>query len=175
MRKIVILLSVLVALVAFFSLSLAEEAAKAETKEVKHDYVGATKCKGCHKAQFDAWSETPHAKAWDALSAEEQKKDECVTCHMTGTTAGETPEMLTGVQCEACHGPGADYKSPKIMSKKKWADDPDGQMKMAVEAGLVMPTAETCTRCHKKEGNPNFKPFEFDKMKDKVHPVKAEG
>ncbi len=182
MRKIVILLSVLVALVAFFSLGLAQDSAKTEAKaaakevkEVKHDYVGVTKCKGCHKAQFEAWSETPHAKAWEALSAEEQKKPECATCHETGKTAGETAEMLTGVQCEACHGGGADYKSFKIMNKKKWAADPEGQLKLAQAAGLIIPTADDCMRCHKKEGNPNFKPFDFEKMKDKVHPVKAEG
>ena len=174
MRKIIILFSVVVALFAFFSLGLAEEVAKKE--EVKHDFVGAAKCKMCHKAEFASWSETPHAKAWDVLSAEEQKKPECISCHMTGMTAGDEAEMLTGVQCEACHGGGADYKSPKIKSKKAWAADREAALAAAKEAGLnPSPTVEDCKRCHKKEGNPNFKEFDFEKRKVKVHPVKAEG
>lgn len=136
-------------------------------------YVGDAKCKGCHKDVHTAWAETGHAKAFTVLSAEEQKDPKCVSCHITGKDA--TGAVLEGVQCEACHGPGSDYKSAKIMSKKKWAADPEAQKKMAIEAGLIYPTAENCQSCHKEEGNPNFKPFDFEKSKAKVHPVKAEG
>jgi len=47
-------------------------------------------------------------------------------------------------------------------------------LKLAVEAGLVTPTEETCKKCHTKEGNANFKAFDFAKSKDKVHPAPAE-
>jgi cytochrome c553 len=59
------------------------------------------------------------------------------------------------------------------MSKAKFAADKAGALKLAVGAGLVMPTAETCIRCHTKEGNPNFKEFDFAKSKGLVHPKKA--
>lgn len=167
MRKVTTIILLMLALFAFAAVLMAEEAAKEE--KAAHEYVGSAKCKMCHKAEFTAWEATPHAKAFGALSAEEQKKPECIGCHITGTMADGS--VIEEVGCEACHGPGADYKSPKIMSKKKWEADPDTHKKMAIDAGLVYPTEETCVRCHKKEGNPNFKEFKFEEMKGKVHPV----
>ncbi len=137
-------------------------------KDTAHKYVGAKKCKTCHKANFKSWSETGHAKAYDLLSDDEKKKPECTKCHITGTTAKGV--LLEGVQCEACHGPGSAYKSPKIMSKKKWKADPKKHEQMAIDAGLILPTEETCVRCHTKEGNANFKEFKFEERKLKVHP-----
>ncbi len=140
--------------------------------QAKPTFVGAEKgCKMCHKAQYESWATTGHAKAWDLLKPEEQAKKECVGCHQTGAMADGT--MITGVTCEACHGAGSEYKKPAIMSKKAYTDKAAGR-KAAVAAGLVIPTAETCTAsCHKAEGNPNFKPFDFEKSKGLVHPVKA--
>ncbi|MFH1686432.1 MAG: multiheme c-type cytochrome [bacterium] len=174
MRKLSFALLILAGLALTLSgVSMADEAAKGETKQVvKHEYVGAGKCKTCHKDKHASWAETGHAKAFSKLSAEEQKKPECTKCHITGALADGT--VIENVECEACHGPGADYKSPKIMSKKKWAADPEAHKKMAIEAGLVYPTEATCVRCHTKEGNANFKPFDFEKRKGEVHPAKAE-
>lgn len=172
MRKVTTIVILMVALFALTALVAFAEGETAKKAEKTHDYVGANKCKMCHKEIYEAWSKTPHASAFSKLSAEEQKKPECVGCHTTGKLADGT--VLENVECEACHGPGADYKSIKIMSKKKWAADPDGQLKLAHEAGLTMPpTVDDCTRCHKKEGNPNFKEFNFEERKGKVHPVVA--
>jgi cytochrome c553 len=180
MKKLALVTIALMVAIAFFALIVSaqegttkEEGTKEEAKaEQKFEYVGATKCKICHKLQYESWAETPHAKAYAALSAEEQKKDECVGCHITGTTA--KGELLENVQCEACHGPGSEYKSVKIMSPSKWKEDPDKQLQMAIDAGLILPTEEVCMKCHKKEGNPNFKPFDFAKMKPKVHAFNEE-
>jgi len=174
MRKNVSVVILLMALLVIWTIpTMAEETKEAtKTEKVTHPYVGAKKCKTCHKVQFNSWLETGHATTFDVLSDEEKKKEECVACHQTGTTAKGV--LLEGVQCEACHGPGKDYKSPKIMSKKKWAADPEKHKKMAIEAGLIYPTEETCIGCHKKEGNPNFKPFDFAKRKSEVHAMKAD-
>lgn len=89
---------------------------------------------------------------------------------MTGKTAADS--ALVNVSCEACHGAGSDYK--KLMMPAKWKADPEGSKKAAIAAGLVFPPTEaTCVNCHKKEGNPNFKEFDFAKMKGLVHPVAA--
>lgn len=169
MRKLFIILTTLAVMAFLFAGAVySEEAAK----KAEHAFVGAKKCKACHKGQHAAWSETPHAKAFSVLSAEEQKKPECVKCHSTGTTAKGV--FLEGVQCEVCHGPGGDYKSIKIMNKKKWKADPETYEKMAADAGLVMPDETVCVRCHTKEGNPNFKEFKFAERMKKVHPVKEE-
>lgn len=162
MKKLTLTVILLMSLVALFALA-------ANAGDDAHAYVGAKKCKTCHKAEFKSWSETGHAKAWDLLSAEEQKDPKCNGCHMTGTTAKDV--VLTGVECEACHGAGADYKSAKIMSKKKWKADPEAQKKLALAAGLIMPDEKTCVKCHTKEGNPNFKEFKFEERAKLVHPA----
>jgi hypothetical protein len=178
MRKLMVIALLGFVLLAFTAMlataqESTEEAAKEETKKeakgAAHQFVGAEKCaKVCHKEQFTSWLETKHAKTFDVLSDEEKAKPECAdACHITGKLADGT--ALPGAQCEACHGPGADYKSPKIMSKSKWKGDPEAYKKMAVDAGLVYPTAETCAQCHKEEGNPNFKPLDFEKSKGGVH------
>ena len=127
-----------------------------------HQYVGNTKCKMCHPKQFKSWETTKHAKAYDALKPEEQKKDECAVCHTTGYK--KSAELLQNVQCEACHGPGSDYKNMNIMKDKA----------KAVEAGLVIPTEETCKTCHNKK-SPNYKEFKFEDAKKigvHEHPAK---
>jgi len=168
MAKRLLVFCVLAAFTAFVALAaIAQTAQTKDGAKTTHQFVGAAKCKLCHKAEYDSWLTTSHAKAFDALSAEEKKKPECVKCHITGAT--EKGEMLEGVQCEACHGAGSEYKSPKIMSKKDWASDPAKYLKMAIDAGLVVPTEAVCKRCHTPEGNPNFKPFDYAKMKSKVH------
>ncbi len=145
MRKLMVIALLGFALLAFTAMfAMAGEETKTEAKEgAANEFVGAEKCaKVCHKAQFTSWQETTHAKAWDVLSDEEKAKPECVTCHMTGKLADGT--VLGGVECEACHGAGSAYKSPKIMSKSKWKGDPEAYKKMAMDAGLVYPTAENC-------------------------------
>ncbi|MBI5867666.1 MAG: cytochrome c3 family protein [candidate division Zixibacteria bacterium] len=123
------------------------------TTAAKHQYVGETKCKMCHKAEYESWMTTKHAKAWASLKPEEQKKAECNECHMTGKTASDS--ILVNVGCESCHGPGSDYKAMNTMKNAK----------LAAEAGLMPITEETCTRCHNKK-SPNFKEFDFNKAKD---------
>ena len=57
------------------------------TAAVAADYIGAAKCKICHKLQHQSWQEMKHAKAFDALKPEEQGKEECLKCHATGGKA----------------------------------------------------------------------------------------
>lgn len=131
---------------------VAQEAAKDTTKAEKQtfQYIGDKKCRVCHKIEHTSWLETVHAKAWDRLKPEEQKNPECVACHSTGKTA--EGELLTGVQCESCHGPGSAYRTKKIMEDKK----------LSLANGLIEPTKEVCITCH-NEKSPTFKGFDFDK------------
>lgn len=100
-----------------------------------HEYVGAAKCKMCHKVQFPSWEGTKHAKALDTAKASTDPAFDasCLKCHATN---GD--ESLPGVQCEACHGPGGDYKKMSIMKDRD----------QAIAAGLIIPTQETCSGCH---------------------------
>jgi hypothetical protein len=82
-------------------------------RAAEHAAVGPDKCgKMCHKVEFDSWAKTKHATA--------QKK----------------------VDCETCHGNGADYMKLAIMK------DPE----KAKAAGLIAkPDKASCATagCHK--------------------------
>lgn len=153
MKKTTVVIAAIFAVGLAFAISMAA----GET------YVGADKCKICHKDQYAKWESTKHAKAWDALKPEEQKKAECIECHTTGNNAA-----MPGVGCENCHGAGSAYKAPTIMNKAKWGADPAAQLKMAEAAGLVAKPGEAvCTKCHNKK-SPTFKSFNFAEAKEKI-------
>jgi hypothetical protein len=177
-RRLLIVVTVLVAAM-FISANLmaadpekptkpADKSDTTATKAVaKFNYVGKDKCKLCHKVEHDSWMTTVHAKAWESLKPEEQKSDSCSVCHSTGKDAAGV--LITGVQCEVCHGPGSAYKTQANMKDKK----------LAMNAGMIEPTKEVCVKCHNAK-SPTFKGFEFEKaVKDvkaihKVAPKKTE-
>ena len=103
-----------------------------------HEYVGADKCKMCHKVQYASWEMTKHAKATDAAKASTEREfsADCLKCHATNAS-----EDFPGVQCEACHGAGADFKKMSIMK----------DIETAKANGLIIPTQETCDGCHTGE------------------------
>jgi len=128
------------------------------------DYVGAKKCKACHMKQYKAWKKTKMSNSFEMLKAgvkvEEKKRagledkdytkdPDCLRCHTTGygkpggfKSFEETPKLIN-VQCEACHGPGADFK--KIMKKNK-----QFKLEEVKAAGLTIPNEKenNCMECH---------------------------
>ncbi len=87
----------------------AKEAPKPAGTEPAHKAVGPEKCKMCHKIQYDSWAGSKHA-------AQKEK-----------------------VECETCHGNGADYVTMAVMKDEA----------KAKAAGLLMPGKEFCTaKCH---------------------------
>lgn len=103
---------------------------------------------------YEKWEASGHARAFDVLSEGERKNPFCLKCHTTGynepSSSGIGFDDLLGVQCEACHGPGSLYKKMEVMNRRE----------KSIEAGLIVPTEETCKRCHNKE-SPHYKPFIF--------------
>jgi len=171
MKYRLIVLAVACVLLAAWTMSgVAQEAAK---KPVKPQYVGADKCKTCHKSEHGSWLTTKHAKAYEALKPEDRKKDSCAVCHVTGQ--GVADSLFAGVQCEACHGPGSLYKAMTIMSPAKYKADRAAQHKLALEAGLVIPNKDVCVKCHNAK-SPTFKGFDYEKaLIQGVHAHKAAG
>ena len=110
-------------------------------------YMGAKFCRTCHssadKDRYHRWLESRHSKTFDVLKGAEKTDSRCLTCHTTGhdqpISEKSTRKDLRGVQCEACHGPGSEYKSMKVMK------DP----KLARANGLWNVTREICLSCHK--------------------------
>jgi hypothetical protein len=137
---------------------------KSAAADGEHKYTGHKKCKTCHKKepignQFGIWLESKHAKTFATLATEKAKKwgaeagvddpqtdDRCVKCH---TTAHGVPDSMVskkfdrtaGVQCEACHGAGKDYRKKSVMVDRD----------KAIERGMVPQTAAVCTVCHNDE------------------------
>ena len=152
------------------------------------EYVGANKCKTCHKAekngaQFEKWSKGKHSKAYEALKSDSAKKkaevagvkdpltdEKCLSCHTTASSAknkAASYKVEEGVSCEACHGPGSMYKKSSIMKERK----------KSVDAGMVDKIDEkVCANCHKKDTPGHEGKFTtFEKEFAKIaHPVPAE-
>ena len=132
-------------------------------------YVGATKCKMCHKGEkkglvWEKWEKGPHAKAFETLKAKgNEKKPECLTCHVTAFNSGgykvgdANSATFEGVGCESCHGPGSVYKKMSVMKDKK----------KSMENGLIQPTEEMCKTCHNKK-SPDFKGFNYKEYLKKI-------
>jgi len=153
--------------VAVVFLAWADEREK--TEEPTHEYVGVKKCRICHKKDsvYESWQSTPHATAWDSLSVDDQKNEELLPYYTTGTSA--KGDLLKGIQCEACHGPGSDYSKKSIMEDRE----------KAIAKGLLIPTEETCKKCHNESAPPalaaTVTDWDYEKMKAKgVHVLKAE-
>ncbi|HET9234732.1 MAG TPA: cytochrome c family protein [Candidatus Eisenbacteria bacterium] len=164
--------------------------AVAQAADTKHTYVGVKNCKMCHNKaetgkQFEVWSQTAHAKAYESLASPEakakakemgiadpQKDAKCLSCHVSNVAAiNDTTQKLTaaeGVSCEACHGAGSAYKSKKVMEEVAAGTVP------AASVGLLKPNEATCTNCHKAEGNPFHKEFKYEEYLKKIaHPNPA--
>lgn len=110
-------------------------------------YLGAKFCRTCHSSsdrdRYHMWLQSRHAMAFEVLQGAERADSRCLSCHTTGHDGNlsekTTLKDLRGVQCEACHGPGSEYKSMKVMK------DPA----LAREKGLWEVTREVCLRCHR--------------------------
>ena len=137
-------------------------AAKKE-KEVKHQYVGVSKCAMCHKSkargnQVGQWKETAHAKAYTALATEAaketgkklgvedpQKSPKCLKCHVTAygvekELLGSKYSVEDGVGCESCHGPGSRH----VRARRDGADDA-----ASMSPAVVLNRFDDCLRCHR--------------------------
>jgi len=156
--RLIGVLIVMLALVLPASYALADESGQA------HQYVGARKCKSCHGKeaignQYDSWLESSHAKALETLATDQAKEwaseanvadpqndEKCVKCHVTAygvaeDLLGRKYSRSEGVQCEACHGAGKDYRKKKYMIDREVAES----------RGLIPQNAEVCLTCHNDE------------------------
>jgi len=119
----------------WIAMAIAVMAVSLSAQAGDHAYAGAAKCKMCHKVQYASWEGTKHAKATDTAKAgtDREFSADCLKCHATNAS-----EDFPGVQCEACHGAGDDYKKMSIMKDRD----------AAMANGLVIPTQATCDGCH---------------------------
>lgn len=114
-------------------------------------------CSQCHQKQYEVWSKSAHAKAWETLVKKHQEYNlECVACHSVGfkdkrgygtalTDLQRTVEIqgvkkifdYKTVQCENCHGARSTHPFDKT-------------------TGLKKVSSSTCVACHDPKNSPNF-------------------
>jgi hypothetical protein len=148
----------------------------------EHAYTGNKKCKMCHIKEWNSWSTTKMALAFDLLKPgvrPDQKKaagldpakdytrdPQCLPCHTVGfgkpggfVDIAATPDHA-GVGCEMCHGPGGTYTQKEYMSLQ----NPAFKRDPLVAVGLVAPiVAGSCTEtCHNSKSPFAKKPETFD-------------
>lgn len=148
--------------------------------------IGVPKCKICHGKktgdQYKIWQGSKHATAFATLGTDAAKEiaaerglgdpqteEACLKCHATHAFLGRDValdpktkyEVAEGVGCESCHGAGSEYRPKKIMEDRE----------ASLAAGLILPTEETCVKCHNEE-SPTYQGFDFATYYEKIkHPV----
>lgn len=123
--------------------------------------IGPDACKACHPVEYENWSNTAHARAYQSLVTKKDQYDpECLPCHTTGykystvDTDGVTAyrhDGLADVTCEACHGNGAGHAAFYSGGKPEAGSgvNPDGNIRRGV-------TEELCVGCHNEANSPFF-------------------
>ncbi len=138
-------------------------------------FVGNSKCIGCHKREYDTWSKTKHAHAFESLVKERKSMEpQCLKCHSTGfgefkggfVNKNKTPDRAN-VGCEVCHGAGGDHIKAKTKDEQRASIfGLVGKCKYCVIQGM-------CQTCHTKEGSncpakERNAEFDIDKYLSKV-------
>lgn len=128
---------------------LAEEEAKAfaaTNGNQPSPYVTSEACAKCHQTEYDIWKKSRHFNAFAALETKKRTYDAaCIGCHSLGFQKPggfvniKATQHLANVQCESCHGPGAEHVAkPTVASYKT-------------------PTKnQSCLICHDRENSPDF-------------------
>ena len=112
-------------------------------------YTGSERCSPCHEKEFQVWSDSRHAHAFDTLvEANQDFNPDCVGCHTVGfrrdngfVNSNATP-TLRHVGCEACHGPSSRH--------------PDVEL-----TGYGSTSVRTCVACHTRENSPDYDPATY--------------
>ncbi|MFQ5877571.1 MAG: redoxin domain-containing protein [Acidobacteriota bacterium] len=119
-------------------------------------HVGAEACRACHQAEYRQWERTPHAAAFARLLRERRGADPaCLPCHTTGMGLKggfgdpEATASMTNVQCEVCHGPGADHVGAPEDAKVETIYGITDQCSFCIIQGV-------CTACHDQDNDPDF-------------------
>lgn len=148
----------------------------------KFTYTGIRGC-SCHLKAYEGqvYKERKHRAAFKRLKGKDRKNPECLKCHATafGKKIKGGKPFLKGNQCEACHGPGKEYRARPL--KELYRQDPLEARKRSLELGLLLPGVnivkkKLCAQCHwggKDPKAPNKCPksdkvFDFDEYYKKM-------
>ena len=129
-------------------------------QDSNNSYIGSEACQECHRKEFDQWSHSSHATAFNTLQiVGREYYSKCVSCHVTGfgyTSGYEIGKAdrahLAEVGCETCHGPGKQHIYTPLATNIR---------------GKV--EASTCMECHAPEHSPGFEQLVAQLMPEVDH------
>lgn len=96
------------------------------------------------------WTELPLAEEWPDPAYEFTTN--CVGCHVTGFDTSELTWEETGVQCEACHGPGSNHIEIADDSGSSISDSEYVELSGAINFAL---DGQVCGQCHVRGTSPD--------------------
>lgn len=164
-------------------------------------YQGPKTCQECHKAEYEVWEETQHAKSVktvhksdkadkiiDAVGGRSMKREEtCMLCHYTmeQKDADDRPKPRSGPSCESCHGASSEwlpihnnYGGKDVKREDETAEHKAERIAAASAAGMIWPhqlydVANNCMTCHGL-AHPDLEPDTLGTMLEAGHPLKPE-
>ena len=111
----------------------------------KSPFTTSAACGKCHVEEYKQWQKTLHANAFTGLQKRQRIYDAaCIGCHSVGyqqqgfINIKATPQFAN-VQCESCHGPGAEHSAKPVKGKY-----------------LTPPAPASCVVCHDRDNSPDF-------------------
>lgn len=153
--------------------------ASVSAPQVDAAYIGYKGCICHNKVQITKWIKGPHVSAYETLLNDQSKAiatemgltlepheaPECLRCHTTAfgvpaSRLGKKMKMKDGIQCEACHGPGSEYKTKSIMEEIHNAPV-DQKAEVGAKYGFVISDVAQCLTCHNEE-SPTYRGFDKD-------------
>ena len=129
-------------------------------QDSNNSYIGSQACQECHRKEFDQWSHSSHATAFNTLRmVGREYYSKCVSCHVTGFGYSSGYQIgnrdrahLAEVGCETCHGPGKQHTYTPLATNIR---------------GKV--ETSTCMECHAPEHSPGFEQIVAQLMPEVDH------
>jgi hypothetical protein len=120
------------------------------------NYQSPQRCRECHEEEFQAWSHTTHAEAsfdpiFQVYLQQVEEPGECFACHTTGYNTSTGQFVLSGVTCEACHGPyrtGHPQESMAIATSEDLCGTCHTSTLLEWESSRHGKVGVTCVDCH---------------------------
>lgn len=136
-----------------------QDVIESHTEHQQFGFAGAIYCQKCHGEIYAGWLGTRHSQAYSSLVAKgEEHNPVCLECHTTGYAqpggylAKVNTYFLTSVQCESCHGPGAEHMHiASVARKKRLPILSDWKIE------LPPPLEATCVACHDADNDPHWR------------------
>ncbi|MEW6212748.1 MAG: multiheme c-type cytochrome [Acidobacteriota bacterium] len=103
-------------------------------------FISSVGCAACHAAHYIQWVNTRHYRSMDSVMLKVTEFDQsCIACHGSVTEKQGDRPKFAAVECEQCHGPGAEHAA-----------------RPAKGYGRISDLKTVCSSCHTEKTSPAF-------------------